>query len=353
METENSNFHQKGDWIRYVEVFIAVAGLIVLIFYTTAAYRQASLIQEQSATMSGQLEVMRQQLSEMKSTSEQTERAINTSNRIADAAVQSTAESRRLADTATQATVISNRMADAAAQSVAVSNRLAETAAQTAIESRRLADAAGDANAVSRRLADAAVEATEINRKALDAVQRPFMFVKDVEFVKFVDSLNFHIRIIWENGGNTSTKDLTIENGCLFSDTPVSDPYNTPETTFWGTTSPRQLNKYQMFVGPKQSTYAFGCLMPSFFVAINQTLRNILSDKQHFYLVGKAEYRDTLNPSYLHVTEYCRIVIRLALDDKLSSMTGDTLPCPEHNCADEECKKRELKAASTHSAETK
>lgn len=319
--------HRGMFWVSVAGVVVSGVAVVLLYFYTRATLEQVKLIHEQSATMGGQLDVMRSQLSEMKSSSEQTERAIKASNRIADGAARTTVESRRLADAMTQATVISNRMADAAVQTVAVSNRVA--------------DAAAEGTAESRRLADSAAQATEINRQTLVAVQRPFMFVKDVEFVKFMDSLTFHVRVMWENSGNTPTKDLTVENGCVFSDTLLSDPYNTPEATFWGQKSPRQLHKYQMFVGPKQSTYAVGCLFPTFLQVLNQAFMNTLLPNEHIYLIGRAEYRDTLNPDYLHITEYCRMVVAMTIDDKLSHMTGDTIPCVEHNCADEECRKRE------------
>jgi hypothetical protein len=316
----------KTDWVKIVSLVFEAAGLVVLIFYTRAAYLQISQISQQSGTMTGQLDVMRGQLSEMKSSSEQTERAIKASNRIADASAQSVAAS--------------NRLANAAAQSTAESRRLADAANEANAVSRRLADASIEANAVSRRLADSAAQSTEINRQALVAVQRPFMFVKDVDFVKFLDPQSYHARVIWENTGNTPTRDLIIENGCVFSDTPIDDPYATPEAIFWGQKSPQQLNKQQLFVGPKQSTYALGCLVPTLLVVFDQILMSRILIERHFYLMGRAQYRDTFNPDYVHVTEYCRVVVDMKFDDKLSKMTADTFPCVAHNCADEECKRK-------------
>jgi hypothetical protein len=331
MEDQN-NRSQKRRWTNDPAMFfVTLAGFVVLVFYTVATFRQARLVGEQAQLMNSQLKVMHDQLAEMKSSSGQTERAIETSNRIANAALRSSAETQRIANAAEKSSSETRRLADATAQTTTESRRLADASTQATIITNRMADAAVQSVAASSRLADSATQATEINRQALIAVQRPFMFVKDVEFVKFLNSIAIHIRVMWENSGNTPTKDLTLYNGCVSSDTPLTDPLNTKETIFWGQKTERQLNEYKMFFGPKQSTYALGCVMSTFLVAFEQILKSRFLLDHYLYIIGKAEYRDPFNPEYLHVTEYCRIVVDLKTEQGDSTnplrVTGDTLPC--------------------------
>jgi hypothetical protein len=333
-------------WLKHcwdATVLTALATLVIAgatIFYTYYAQRQWH-------AMDGQLQTMQGQLNEMKSASEQTERAITASNRIAEATGRSVAASNRLADAAAQATTESRRLADAATQANDVS--------------RQLVDAAAQANAVSKRLADTAAQGNDINRRALIDVQRAFMFPRGVDLERVTSArltgdltgtkpIAWQARVKWENSGNTPTKNLIISTNCVTTSGPVAEPY-----TITATDEQKGhflVNNEVAFVfGPKQMNYAGPCVLHPIIILFHQL------DWLHFYVYGSARYRDVIDPETIHLTEYCfELLIRGNYQTGYYDVQG--VPplsstasfCAKHNCADDECdKERRISSSETDS----
>ncbi len=318
-----------------------ITALATLIIAGATIY-YAIYARQQWRAMDGQLQVMQGQLNEMKSASEQTERAIKASNRIAEATARSVAASNRLADAAAQATGESRRLADAATQANDVS--------------RQLVNAAAQANAVSNRLADTAAQGNEINRRALIDVQRAFMFPRGIDFEPITSArltgdlsgtrpIAWQARVKWENSGNTPTRDLLISTNCVTSFEPIAEPY-----TITATDEQHHFlvkNEVGFVFGPKQTNYAGPCALNPLIIVFHQL------DWIHFYVFGTARYRDVIDPGTIHLTEYCfelRIkgIIEAGPHDVpgVPTLNSTASFCAKHNCADDECEK-ERRGSST------
>lgn len=283
----------------------------------------AIILGKQFRAMNGQLEVMRGQLAEMKSSGEQTERAITATNRLADEAAISAAESRRLADQAEQSAI--------------ATRKLAEAANKSAIETQRLAQEASRANAISQQ--------------ALFGVQRPFMFTHGttIEDVKvFMGPARERILagwrayIKWENSGNTPTKGLTITTHCVLSVNPIADPFalliTAPKSTHMSTQS------FSTVFGPKQIDVGGQCPIDLMSVALGKLL-----NFGHYYAFGTAYYKDILNGTKTYRTDFC-YELTLAGGPLAQEFEGVKNPepvhlvsghCFIHNCADDECERQD------------
>jgi hypothetical protein len=263
---------------------------------------------DQIALMTAQSDTMAGQLSQMKAAAEQTERAI------------------------------------------IATNHLAEEAGRSADQSRRLADAAIAENAVTRQLATAADRANQINRKSLTGVQRAFISVKSVEYEpwdpndKSTRYDQWFVDVALENSGNTPAADLHIRTRCSGSVTRVTDPYTIPGLgPSVGSKNSRLGDLRTLELGPKQAKPVARCPMAGDFRAQNG---------QFFYVFGTAAYRDTLDSSSAHLTEFCFEAYRL--DGPEGAFTShfdphlrerDLIPCRTHNCTDDGCGKADLQLA--------
>jgi hypothetical protein len=219
-----------------------------------------------------------------------------------------------------------------------------------AAESHRLADAAAQSVGEARRLADAVAQQAETDRKALAGVQRPFIFVKGVEFSPLFGPQYLQAKFEWENSGNTATNRLILYGGCVFSDVALPNPWLGEDTMVMDkkvASAPYRF-KTPTTIGPHETVKAIGCLLNPAAVAVNQMLtplgvRAFL--EHHIYMLGKAVYFDQFSPKYIHLTEFCRVVIDMTIDKNMAVTNAETAPCPNHNCADEECDLKDRKEA--------
>jgi hypothetical protein len=233
-------------------------------------------------------------------------------------------------------------------RAIAASNRLGEEAAKTADESRRLAEAAITSNTMTKQLAAAAVQANQINRESLTSVQRPFIEVKGIEF----ETLDFKNQgsSLWfgyvsiENTGNTPPVDLFVHVGCYTANTGIADVFSTQDEF-----NPHNISgvgrSIRLVIGPKQIKRAGYCIVNPPYVE-----RQNESSSYFRYIYGRAEYRDAFTPKTVHLTEFCFMVYVMDLSSIFEVNSkywqGNTVACPNHNCADNECEKYDLDRAA-------
>ena len=341
---------------------IAIAAIVGSVF----VYRQL-------ISMNGQLAVMREQMKDARAAAKSADITTDRQLKIAEkqaGSQQILADANKdIAASATKSAKATEQLARATADAAAASHRLAESAGQSTAATQRLAAAANDANAVSRELVKTTHQVGEINQNA----QRAFVFVKDVVLQKvtyadyyrrlyeangipsylvqipaepgYQQTMLWQANLVWENSGSTPTKKLSITRSFW-----VDSEQKADEPTFDVLTIPlpdrgfAQLDDQHAFIGPKQEAQ----IMSGFITAGPSFMRflEVLSGPTKYYVFGVATYRDILNPTYAHRTEYC-FYIQLAVDlgTKLDSAPinppdAKLIPCAKHNCMDEECEEQ-------------
>lgn len=300
--------------------------------------------------------VMRDQLREMTATRESGDKA--TASQLAVMQTQASAlerqsdEMKEAAAQTERAIAATNRLAKEAARSADESHRLADVAARSADESHRLADAAEAANSETKQLSNAAVQANQINRRSLTQVQRAFVEPEGVNYkptiIDFGKNMMFNTTVEIENSGNTPTSGLTVRMRCETSYHAVDDPYTLPSDKSSKDGIYGRPFKYAL--GPRETKDVGQCIVgPD--TKINEATDISI---QFHYIFGLIEYKDTLDPDTVHLSEFCfslvydtePISIWKTLPERDASYwKGRTITCSTHNCADNDCNKDDMEQA--------
>lgn len=187
----------------------------------------------------------------------------------------------------------------------------------------------------ARRASELAETTIEATRHSFVAAQRAGVYFQGLQFTAAENDgrpLRWQIAPVWENTGNTATRDLNFELLCPRVSKRVDrdrlDPYEL-RTSFTPLFMPSLL-------GPKQSQVGGVCEISP------DEMERVKDGRLVLYVVAAAHYKDTLDPKAEHQTWQC---MRFATLDGTFDSTGGTppsyraLPCGGRpNCADDGCK---------------
>ncbi|MGD0867170.1 MAG: hypothetical protein ABSA49_16635 [Rhizomicrobium sp.] len=243
-----------------------------------------------------------------------------------------------------------NNTANAIGQAQAAAN-LAHTDNIAALQAAKDANkGTSKAAKVQERLT---VQSNAINKQAFTAAQRAFMFTNGIDFKKGEAPgrigletggrpIAWRADVQWENGGNTPTKDLSINTRCLESVRgPVDAPYEVTKTDM-GKGLYLSGSIVNRVFGPKQADIAGICPFDPISLILNAFSPTGIS----YYVFGEATYKDVLGESASHVTKFCYIVQITGNPETgyhdipgIEPLHSTYVQCQKHNCADEECKR--------------
>jgi hypothetical protein len=197
------------------------------------------------------------------------------------------------------------------------------------ISGERNVDAARDSSKAAKDSADVAREALVSTNRAF--ISPKFISTLSHRFDDAKDKYWYSIIPIWENSGNTPTRDMTIYVNSYFEPTPMPPDFRFPP--FIGS------KKIPIFAGPKAT---FG---GSFIGKTGDELAEVKAGTKFFYMWGEARYRDIFVDTPEHITRFAYQVTVLGdptkapSPDNVIQMTTTILP--RHNCADEECERQD------------
>ncbi len=163
----------------------------------------------------------------------------------------------------------------------------------------------------------------------LRAGERAFVFVKQepnswTVARKVGDEVTRTFGVIWENNGNSQTRDMKITLWC-------------PRPSIFETVDPITAGKPPVFsdvarlLGPKQYVWGGVCNYSA------TELEDIKAKKLPWFVAARATYYDIFGK--WHRTEYCTVIFNIEGDFKNVNAvrTNDMIGCAAHNCADNEC----------------
>jgi|SRR5271166_693524 len=167
--------------------------------------------------------------------------------------------------------------------------------------------------------------------------QRAFLFFDQPSVTMVLDAkdqtknVQFGVPIV--NGGNTATKNMTLSIRCAPSTDSLPEP--------WVPLYREPLERIPQVIGPHQSGRAF-CDFK-----LDQ-VRDMRDGKLHGYLMGEVTYKDRLDDSIIHHTQFAWELADINLIDPTPQMLATLPNAPPnillalkprgvHNCADEEC----------------
>jgi hypothetical protein len=161
----------------------------------------------------------------------------------------------------------------------------------SAVQSRDMQDSIE----VSRR----AAIATE---NAFTLTQRAFVFVRDARIDIFKDQNGtisyFASRIVWENSGDTPTKNLRTHFNVVLFPTVLPDNFAFPDLNPSGGILLLSTTVATL-IGPKASSTTMAIhILPDH-------LKDVRDGKRHLYVYGWAEYNDIFPGTKRHRTEFC------------------------------------------------
>jgi len=164
--------------------------------------------------------------------------------------------------------------------------------------------------------------------ETLVTVQRAFVFVKQMDSAVTMEGSNTlrgHNTPVWENSGNTPTKNLLIEGFCLLSKASVDNPFGDPQST------PAAGGDLRLLLGPKLTISGQDCGLRA------DLIEDVARGGQHFYQWGYATYDDLFRSR--HRTEFFVEITnpRLVTSNNLVTFSRENVPCKKHNCADDDC----------------
>ncbi len=188
--------------------------------------------------------------------------------------------------------------------------------------------------------ATAAKKSADVAREALVSTNRAFISPKFISAIshRFDDAKDkywYSIIPMWENSGNTPTRDMTIYVNSYFEFTPMPPDFLFPPFISG--------EKIPIFAEPKAT---FG---GSFIDKTGDELAEVKAGTKFFYMWGEARYRDIFVDTTEHITRFAYQVTVLGDPTKAPSPDNviqmTTIILPRHNCADEECERQETKNA--------
>jgi hypothetical protein len=178
----------------------------------------------------------------------------------------------------------------------------------------------------------------ELTREALIADKRAFVFATGIlplwELAP-TGQYNWRFRPIWQNGGETPTKNMTMQTSCELRNTTLPSGFDFGRATTQTGTG---------FLGPRGT--GTGSLAPNFSMAAitPQNLRDVQQQRQFLYLWGWVRYFDVFPNTKEHITRFCWLVMPVGdpftyvPNDPQHTLTFTTIHHAEGNCADDECR---------------
>jgi hypothetical protein len=146
---------------------------------------------------------------------------------------------------------------------------------------------------------------------------------------------NWRFRPIWQNSGDTPTKDMRMHTSCELRNTPLPSGFDFGRATTQVGTG---------FLGPRATTT--GSQAPNFPMAslTPQNLRDVQQGTLFLYLWGWVRYFDVFPNTKEHITRFCWLVMPVGdpftyvPDDPQHTLRFTTIHQTEGNCADDECR---------------
>lgn len=136
---------------------------------------------------------------------------------------------------------------------------------------------------------------------------------------------------IWENSGNTPTRNMTVHENYKPLEGPIPDDF--PYTDIWDSGKPKV--NIPVSLGPKQRRWGYLLKIKP------QDVQKAIKGDLRLYFYGWARYHDVFFWSKEHLMEFCRELIfddgAAALDPTVPTINTRMIDCPNHNCTDEEC----------------
>lgn len=185
----------------------------------------------------------------------------------------------------------------------------------------------------------ATIRSTELARESFSADKRAFVFAMGIngfwERENTSGQYNWRFRPLWQNSGDTPSKNLRIFTGCELRDTPLPVGFKFKH------------GEEGTGLLPPKSTLSGGLAPTPPQAAITpQDILDVQAGRKFLYLWGWAKYHDVFPGTKEHVTHFCWLVTPLG--DPLKYIPGTQPPAPgglafhtihhpEGNCADEEC----------------
>lgn len=158
--------------------------------------------------------------------------------------------------------------------------------------------------------------------------QRAFVSVVSLQYALAVATEDRSTKVVGmqlaiTNSGNTPTKDLSVLIRCV----PSVEKFDEPWSLLHSTPTEHIPN----FIGP-HATLLLTCAFTA------AELEQSMNGKLHPYLLADIQYRDRLDPTALHRTQFATELIDITVDAAKGAWGGATpVPRGRHNCADEEC----------------
>jgi hypothetical protein len=164
-------------------------------------------------------------------------------------------------------------------------------------------------------------------------INRAFVFLRDISLGAIAEDgeTRWLTVPIWENGGNTPTRDMKSKISVLVA--PIKFPDGISRCDFNARAAP-----VPIVLGPKATSKVRFFEMPSKMISQFQDTKGIKT----FYVWGWATYRDVFSDSE-RITRFCLDVSHV-IGNPNDASTDIRLSyglCSEGNCTDDECKKED------------
>lgn len=178
----------------------------------------------------------------------------------------------------------------------------------------------------TREQVQAAKQANSINQNVLAASVSSSVYFEDTfhikDFVEVDGAMRSAILFGIGNSGASTTRHLTYQTTCRFSDRPIADPFDIRALL------PRPV--HHLSLPPKGDP-----LRPIACTTDLSALNHLQLTNGWLYVFGLASYDDTVDETRSHRVEFCLQTHGVILSPAGWHTTQDE--CPRHNCTDNEC----------------
>lgn len=166
--------------------------------------------------------------------------------------------------------------------------------------------------------------------------QRAFISIENPNVITALDSRDKTTKILslwipFVNSGNTATKELNLFARCAPSTDAMPEP--------WVLLYREKVERKPQIIGPHQTGKAY-CTFP-----MDQIIQ-ARAGSLHLYLMGEVIYRNRLDASAIHRTQFSWELIDIniieppkgpGIPEALPTVAVNFKPIGIHNCADEDC----------------
>jgi hypothetical protein len=162
---------------------------------------------------------------------------------------------------------------------------------------------------------------------AFTLTERAFVFVRDARIEIHKDPMSRQIvafagKIVWENSGDTPTKNLRIHTNLRLFSTLLPGNFDFPDVN---------PTRASMLIGPK----AAASTMP--LVILAHQLKDVRDGIAHLYMYGWAEYNDIFPGTKRHRTEFCHKWLISGDITATESFGAQFIWHDRYNGADDDC----------------